>query len=175
MSDGAQERRSSAADDFGIDAVRELLRIINQSDITELQIERGGSKLLIKRGLPSAAHLAMAPATNHVPALHATPEPYAPIGTAAMNQPAADAEPLAPGQAITAPMVGTFYAAPSPKDPPFVSEGDTIHPGDKVGIIEAMKMMNEIESEYAGRVVRVLVKSGQPVEFGQPLMVIEPL
>jgi acetyl-CoA carboxylase biotin carboxyl carrier protein len=71
-------------------------------------------------------------------------------------------------------MVGTFYGAASPKDAPFVSEGDTIHAGDKVGIIEAMKMMNEIESEFAGRVARILVKNGQPVEFGQPLMVIEP-
>jgi len=84
-------------------------------------------------------------------------------------------EPLPAGQPVTAPMVGTFYAAPTPKDPAYVQEGDTIHPGDRVGIIEAMKMMNEIECEVGGRVARILVKNGQPVEYGQTLMIIEPL
>jgi acetyl-CoA carboxylase biotin carboxyl carrier protein len=79
------------------------------------------------------------------------------------------------GQPITSPMVGTFYGSPSPKDPAYVQEGDTIEPGDRVGIVEAMKMMNEIESEIGGRVARILVKNGQPVEYGQPLMIIEPL
>jgi acetyl-CoA carboxylase biotin carboxyl carrier protein len=175
MSNGAPEQRNSAADDFGIDAVRELLRIIRESDITELQIERGGSKLLIKRGLAGTAQL-VAPVAYHPPVLHAAPDAYPPaVASASTAQAPAENEPLPTGQVIAAPMVGTFYAAPSPKDPPFVSEGDTVHAGDKVGIIEAMKMMNEIETEYAGRVVRILAKSGQPVEFGQPLMVIEPL
>jgi acetyl-CoA carboxylase biotin carboxyl carrier protein len=79
------------------------------------------------------------------------------------------------GHTIVAPMVGTFYAASSPKDRPFVSEGDEIHVGDTVGIVEAMKMMNEIESDVSGRVARILVKNGQPIEYGQPLMVVEPL
>ncbi|MEP7190108.1 MAG: acetyl-CoA carboxylase biotin carboxyl carrier protein, partial [Roseiflexaceae bacterium] len=79
------------------------------------------------------------------------------------------------GQPITSPMVGTFYGSPSPKDPSYVQEGDIIEAGDRVGIVEAMKMMNEIESEIGGRIVRILVKSGQPVEYGQPLMIIEPL
>jgi acetyl-CoA carboxylase biotin carboxyl carrier protein len=72
-------------------------------------------------------------------------------------------------------MVGTFYAAPSPRDEPFVQENDEIHAGDTVGIIEAMKIMNEVESEVTGRVTRILVQNAQPVEYGQPLMVIEPL
>ena len=71
-------------------------------------------------------------------------------------------------------MVGTFYATPTPKDPPFVSEGDTVKVGDRLCIVEAMKMMNEIESDVAGKVIKILVKSGQPVEFGQALMIIEP-
>jgi acetyl-CoA carboxylase biotin carboxyl carrier protein len=88
----------------------------------------------------------------------------------------AEGDHLLPGQsAITAPMVGTFYAAPSPKDKPYIEEGDIIQPGDRVGIVEAMKMMNEIESEVSGRVVRILVKNGQPVEYGQPLMIVEPI
>ena len=79
------------------------------------------------------------------------------------------------GDAVLAHGRVAFYEAPSPKDPPYVQEGDTIEPGDRVGIVEAMKMMNEIESEIAGRVVRILVKNGQPVEYGQPLMIVEPL
>jgi acetyl-CoA carboxylase biotin carboxyl carrier protein len=93
------------------------------------------------------------------------------------NGPArAPAEPEPPrGQPITAPMVGTFYAAPSPKDQPYIQEGDTVHPGDRVGIIETMKMMNEIEAEIGGRVTRILVQNGQPVEYGQALMLVEPV
>ena len=70
-------------------------------------------------------------------------------------------------------MVGTFYAAPAPGEAPFVNEGEAVEPGQTVGIIEAMKMMNEIESELAGRITRILVENAQPVEYGQPLMVIE--
>jgi acetyl-CoA carboxylase biotin carboxyl carrier protein len=95
---------------------------------------------------------------------------------AAAAQPPPDGDHLLPGQsAISAPMVGTFYASPSPKDKPYIEEGDIVQPGDRVGIIEAMKMMNEIECEIAGRVVRILVKNSQPVEYGQPLMIVEPL
>lgn len=174
MSDGA-EQHGAAAEDFGLEAVRELLRIINQTDVTEIQIERGGSKLLIKRGLQNAPQLVATPALHQAPVLQGAPETFVPLAAAPATAPAAEHhEPLPPGQVVTAPMVGTFYTAPSPKDAPYVNEGDVIHAGDKVGIIEAMKMMNEIESEYAGRVTRVLVKTGQPVEFGQPLMVIEP-
>jgi acetyl-CoA carboxylase biotin carboxyl carrier protein len=107
---------------------------------------------------------------HHAPVLQAAPVAVpATVATPA----AAEPDPLPPGNVIAAPMVGTFYTSPSPKDPAYVAEGDVIHAGDKVGIIEAMKMMNELESEFSGRVVRLLVKNGQPVEFGQPLMVIE--
>lgn len=178
MSDDAPEQRGSAADDFGLEAVRELLLMIAETDVTEIQIERGASKLVIKRGAQGGpAQLVMAPAlphgAHHSPLLHGAPA--APAAAAAPAAPAhPEPDPLPPGQVIAAPMVGTFYASPSPKDPAYVSEGDVIHTGDKVGIIEAMKMMNELESEVSGRVVRVLVKNGQPVEFGQPLMVVEP-
>jgi acetyl-CoA carboxylase biotin carboxyl carrier protein len=176
MSNGAPKQRRTAADDFGLEAVRELLRMIAETDITEIQIERGDSKLTIKRGAQGAPQLLMAPAPQHAaPAHPPAPAQPVPLAQSAASGPQADHEPLPAGQVIAAPMVGTFYASPSPKDPVYVHEGDTVHVGDKVGIIEAMKMMNEIESEFAGRVVRVLVKNGQPVEFGQPLMVIEPL
>jgi acetyl-CoA carboxylase biotin carboxyl carrier protein len=73
---------------------------------------------------------------------------------------------------IVAPMVGTFYSAPAPTEPPFVQAGDTVEPGQTVGIIEAMKMMNEIESDFGGEITRVLVQNAQPVEYGQPLMTV---
>ena len=103
--------------------------------------------------------------------------PPAPAQAAAATAPpqaAADATP-APmrGQQVTAPMVGTFYSGPAPGSKPFVEIGTEVKPGDTLCVIEAMKMMNQIESEFAGRVVSVLVEKGSPVEFGQPLFVIE--
>jgi acetyl-CoA carboxylase biotin carboxyl carrier protein len=175
MTEGQPEQRESAADEFGLGAVRELLQMLSETDVTEIEIERGGARLFVKRGASAPPQITMLPAAaaQHIP-IAAAPSPAA-GAPGAPAHPAGDHEALPPGNIVTAPMVGTFYGAASPKDAPFVSEGDTIHAGDKVGIIEAMKMMNEIESEFAGRVARILVKNGQPVEFGQPLMVIEAL
>ncbi len=157
-------------DDFGLSAVRELLRLMNQTDITEILIERGDTKLHVKRGTPvQLAAVPHAPvAQTLAPTVVPHPMPVAPA-------PASTEVAVPAGHTITAPMVGTFYASPSPKDAPFVQEGDSIQVGDSVGIIEAMKMMNEIESDVAGRIIRILVTNGQPVEYGQPLMVVEPL
>jgi acetyl-CoA carboxylase biotin carboxyl carrier protein len=191
MTNGAGEPQEHEKDDeFGLSALREVLRLISESDITELKIERGGSKLHIRRGQPAPAH-------NSTPFLvtpslaaalpHAVQSPLPPVAPFHQHGPGAapagetsvpsyDASEATPtGELITSPMVGTFYNAPSPKDTPYVQEGDTIQPGDRVGIVEAMKMMNEIESEISGRVAKILVKNGQPVEYGQPLMIVEPL
>jgi acetyl-CoA carboxylase biotin carboxyl carrier protein len=145
--------------------VRELLRLVGQSDIVELLIERGDTRLHIKRGgvAPTVPFAAAA-----LPVAPAPPLPTAPHYESGLVA-------LPAGYTVTAPMVGTFYVASSPKDPPFVQEGYEIHVGDVLGIIEAMKMMNEIECEVTGKVARILVKNGQPVEYGQPLMVIQPL
>ena len=190
MAEGAGEQHGQPIeDDFGLNALREVLRLISENpDITEVKIERGGAKLHIRRGMaaqpsqpfyvtPSLAatlpHAIQSPlppvAPFHQHALGPAPHTTAPTNTAE------EPEQMPAGQTITAPMVGTFYAAPSAKDSPYVHEGDTVQVGDRVGIIEAMKMMNEIESEVAGRVARILVQNGQPVEYGQPLMIIEPL
>ena len=159
MPEGARDEVTLLTDDM-----RELLRIVGQSDIVELKIERGDVRIHLKRAVGAPAAIAPAQA----PAVQAATVPAA--------QPPAEQGPQMPaGHTVTAPMVGTFYASPSPKDEAFVHEGDEVHAGDAVGIIEAMKMMNEIESEVSGRVARILVKNGQPVEYGQPLMVIQPL
>jgi acetyl-CoA carboxylase biotin carboxyl carrier protein len=162
MSDGAHDEGTLLTND-----VRELLRIVGQSDIVELLIERGPVRLHLKRavGAPVAALPAAAPAAPHASSAPPAAQQQAEPGLLA----------LPAGHTITAPMVGTYYSAPSPKDAPFVHEGDEVHAGDAVGIIEAMKMMNEIESDVGGRVARILVKNGQPVEYGQALMVIQPL
>jgi acetyl-CoA carboxylase biotin carboxyl carrier protein len=171
MTEGGHDQARPEGDDFGLSAVREILQLLSQTDITELQIERGDARLYIKRGLP-------APASNGAPPATTTTivAPAALAPASAQPVVSVESDHLLPGQsAISAPMVGTYYASPSPKDKPYVEEGDIIQTGDRVGIIEAMKMMNEIESEVSGRVVRILVKNAQPVEYGQPLMIVEPI
>jgi acetyl-CoA carboxylase biotin carboxyl carrier protein len=186
MTEGAGERQEQEMnDDFGLSALREVLDLLKGSDISELKIERGGSKLHIRRGAPPAQSPAPFMITPSLAAAlpQAMQSPLPPVAPFQQHAagPAAPAEaPAAPetipnGQPISSPMVGTFYGAPSPKDPPYVQEGDIIQAGDRVGIVEAMKMMNEIEAEIGGRIVRILVKNGQPVEYGQPLMIVEPV
>jgi acetyl-CoA carboxylase biotin carboxyl carrier protein len=148
------------------DDIRELLRLLAQSDIQEISIERGDARLHVKRGGVVAQVVAQAPNAPLV-APQAAAAPAVGAAAGGVELPA--------GYTVTSPMVGTFYSAPSPKDPPFVQEGAEVHVGDVVGIVEAMKMMNEIDCEVSGRVARILVKNGQPVEYGQPLMVIEPI
>jgi acetyl-CoA carboxylase biotin carboxyl carrier protein len=176
MNDALPDSPITNDDPYGIDALRALIELLNQSDITEMMIERGDMKLHVKRGVP-----AVYPAftSQPMPSTYGVPS-SGPIGSL---QPMFEPPPVAEGapvempagHTILAPMVGTFYAAPSPKDRAFVNEGDEIHVGDTVGIVEAMKMMNEIESDVSGRIARILVKNGQPIEYGQPLMVVEPL
>jgi acetyl-CoA carboxylase biotin carboxyl carrier protein len=170
--------------------VETLIRLMTSTDVNELQIESGGLKLLIRRGhgnapaaaqapvlmvppaLPSAAPApAEAPAAPAKPAAAAAP-PAAPLpAPGAHGHPAAPV--LGPGEhLVSSPMVGTFYAAPAPQEPPYVVEGAEVAVGQSVGIVEAMKMMNPIEAEVAGRVIRILVRDAQGVEYGQPLMVI---
>ncbi len=163
------------ADNLDMETVRELLHLVGESDINELKIERGGFKFHVRRGFPP-------PVPTYNPMV-STPQFGLPTPQMPQFAPPSlpgstrveIADPAIPpdGKLVTAPMVGTYYGSPSPKDPPFVTEGDEVKIGDPVGIIEAMKMMNTIESEFAGKVLRVLVKSGQPVEYGQPLLVIE--
>lgn len=164
------------SDVFGLQAVRELLQLIGQTDITEFSIERDGARIHIRRSGTAYASLSSTPSVP--PVLSASN--LAPLGSAhaphpPQTTPSAQSVDIPDGYIITAPMVGTYYAAPSPRESAFVQEGDEIEAGDTVGIIEAMKIMNEIESEVTGRVSRILVQNEQPVEYGQPLLVIEPM
>jgi acetyl-CoA carboxylase biotin carboxyl carrier protein len=164
--DDAEERQPLLTDD-----IRELLRLINSGDIAEILIKRGDTKVHIKRASaqPPMVHMVAGTVAQPASAPSAT---FAPPATTALTPPTS--EPQTTGVVVTAPMVGTYYAAPTPKDTPYVQAGDEVRPGDVLGIIEAMKIMNEIECELTGHVIEVLVENGQPVEYGQPLRIIEP-
>lgn len=152
------------------DQLRQLLSFLAESDIQEFSLEGDDFRLEVRRNLPAAA----APVTVlQAPAA-------APITPAAVPAVAAPSPPPPPAaargdlQTINAPMVGTFYRSPSPGDPPFVDVGSRISPGQTICILEAMKLMNELEAEIGGEVVEILVENGTPVEFGQALMRIKP-
>jgi acetyl-CoA carboxylase biotin carboxyl carrier protein len=145
--------------------VKKLIELLEESGISEIEISEGEESVRISRYPKPGTVVTTAP-----PAAAAAPAPAAAAPTAAAAEPAA---PPVRGQQVTAPMVGTYYSGAAPGAKPFVDIGTEVKPGDTLCVIEAMKMMNQIESEFAGRVVSVLVENGSPVEFGQPLFVIE--
>ena len=151
--------------------LKELVRLMVENDLTELDLRDEQETVTVKRpGLHVAPQL-MAPAMM-APAMHAAPSAAAAAPAASAPTAAAPAAEKLPS--IDSPMVGTFYATPGPDKAPFVSVGSKIGPDTTVCLIEAMKIFNEIKAETSGTVEEVLVKSGQPVEFGQPLYRIRP-
>jgi len=144
--------------------VKKLIELLEESDVAEIEIHEGEESVRISRN-SSAAPVAVA-----APIAAPAPAPAAPAPAAAPAESAAAAEPE--GHLIRAPMVGTFYRAPSPTSKPFVDEGSSVSSGETLCIIEAMKILNQIESDTAGKVVKILVENGQPVEYDQPLFVI---
>ena len=150
---------------FESDYIEKLAKIIADNGLTEISLEDGEQAITIRKDLPEVNMVASsAPIAAPAPAVQ-TP--------AAQSAPQQSAAPETKGKAITSPMVGTFYAASSPEANPFVEVGSTVGVGDVVCIIDAMKLMNEIKSEQAGKVVQICVKNGDPVEFGQVLMYVE--
>ncbi len=148
--------------------LREILLTLNATDISELTLKEGDYELSIRRGLPSVPV-----STVGTPLLSSA----APAPIAQETPVIANLAPAAPEHKyvdVTSPIVGTFYASPAPDEPAFVQIGDRIQKTQTVCIIEAMKIMNEIEAEVVGEVVEILVQNGQPVEFGQPLMRVKP-
>ena len=146
--------------DFGPDEdlVRKLSELLKETGLSELEYEEGGARIRVARNLVAAA----------APVVSA--EPARPSGPERGNGEAAEA---VPQNALVAPMVGTAYLSPEPGAPSFVKLGDTVKEGESLLIIEAMKVMNQIPSPRSGRITRILVEDGQPVEFGEPLMVVE--
>jgi acetyl-CoA carboxylase biotin carboxyl carrier protein len=154
--------------------LKELILFLKEEGITEFELERGDVKVRVKRGaetvvapLPDPRFYAMPaapPATSDLSATPGVPPPA----------PAKAPEPEEELHMVRSPIVGTFYESPSPGSPPFVKAGDAVALGQVLCIVEAMKLMNEIESDVAGEVVKKLVSNGQPIEYGQELFAIRP-
>ncbi len=142
-----------------LDEIRALIRLATESDIIELDVDAPHLKVRIKKAARSAAGKPLLE-VSHVDGRRGDPE-------------SREAELESGLVSIVAPMVGTFYRAAKPDAPPFVKEGDQVHAGETVCVLEAMKLFNEITSEVTGRIARVLVENGAPVEYGQPLFLVD--
>jgi len=165
--------------ELNVNELRELVAALSQSDVAELTLKSSTFELTLrKQGMVSAASL---------PTVVVAPEVVAPAAAKTVEVAAPTAESAAPATppvappgkhsdllTISSPMVGTFYRSPAPDEPPFVNVGDRVSTGQTVCIIEAMKLMNELEAEVFGEIVEILVNNSEPVEFGQALMLVRP-
>ena len=158
--------------------VKKLIELLDESGVAEIEIREGEESVRISRHGPGGSPIQYVqvpypgPAAVPAPAVPAPTAVPAPASARPAAEPAPDAGPR-PENTVTAPMVGTFYASSAPGAKPFVDIGSEVKAGQTLCIIEAMKMMNQIESDKGGKVVAILAKNGEPVEFGQPLFVIE--
>jgi acetyl-CoA carboxylase biotin carboxyl carrier protein len=162
---------------MNLDHIKELLELIADSDVTELEVQQGDEKIKICRKSADTSdappYIVVAPGGGGIPA--ATPEALAAATPAAVSAAAEESDSADDGLVmVTSPMVGTFYESPSPSSPIFVEIGDTVEKGKTLCIIEAMKLMNEIESETDGVIAKRFVSNGEPIEYGQALFGIRP-
>ncbi len=139
--------------------VKKVIKLLKDNDLQEIEVEEGGAKVRVVRagGQAAPAQAAVQPSVPQVEALKEEKEVESKY------------------KLIKSPMVGTFYRSASPETPPYVEKGETITKGQTLCIVEAMKLMNEIEAEFKGKIMSVLVENGQPVEYGEPLFEIDPL
>jgi acetyl-CoA carboxylase biotin carboxyl carrier protein len=156
--------------------IKELIRLVAESGVSEVEVERGDFKVSIKKTEEKTTIIQQvaAPITHTI---EAAPVAQAPVSSSHM--PAVTSAPAAPAASnlitIKSPMIGTYYKTPSPDKPAFVNIGDEIKVGQVLCIVEAMKLFNEIESEVSGRIVKILVENASPVEYDQPLFLVEPM
>jgi acetyl-CoA carboxylase biotin carboxyl carrier protein len=155
--------------------IKELIEFLIEKDIAEFELERGDVKVRIRRGAPESA------APERIISVHSAPAPapampvaHAPAGGQAHVAPPVEAPRAEDLYLVKSPMVGTYYESPSPGSPPFVKPGDMVEAGQVLCIVEAMKLMNDIETDVGGEIVSCLVKNGQPIEYGQELFAIRP-
>ncbi len=163
-----------------VEALRQIVELLEASEVTRLVWSNGTERVSIRRGAHPVTQVVqhLAPSHHHAPAVSPLPVAAAPAQELKPRPTAppraAEAAPAPKGHVITSPFVGTFYRSAAPDQPTFVEVGSPVKKGQVICIVEAMKLMNEIESEVAGKVVEVLAQNAQPVEFGQPLFRIEP-
>jgi len=160
---GRTGKREAQKSGISVDDVSALIRLMDENHLAEIEIESHGSKIRLVKNRLHAHGGVNSVAAEPLPGATATH--HAPVEDRALDH----------CKAIISPMVGTFYRAPSPDAPPFVEVGSVVEKGDTLCIIEAMKMMNEIEAEFRGKVARVVAENGQTVEYGESLFMIEPL
>jgi acetyl-CoA carboxylase biotin carboxyl carrier protein len=151
--------------------VKKLIELLEESNLTELEIVEGEESVRLSRSSNFAAPQQLPQAVTPAPAAAAPAMPVS-MAPAAAAEPTVEEESVPEGEILRSPMVGTFYSAPSPDADPFVALGQKVSEGETLCIIEAMKMFNQIEAEVSGTVVAILAETGQPVEFDQPLFVI---
>ncbi|MDE3063546.1 MAG: acetyl-CoA carboxylase biotin carboxyl carrier protein [Acidobacteriota bacterium] len=154
--------------------LKELIEFLKHYQVAEFDLDRGDTKIRLKFEQSAASSASLADLARLVAAAPAHPAPAAPMHHSAPADPApvAAAEPAEVLHTVKSPIVGTYYGSPSPGASPFVSPGDRVQKGQVICIVEAMKLMNEIEADASGEVVKCLVSNGQPIEFGQPLFTI---
>ncbi|ANA40063.1 acetyl-CoA carboxylase, biotin carboxyl carrier protein [Geobacter anodireducens] len=154
--------------------LKSLIKMVTETDITEFELEGAEEKIHIKRGCTPQVVQYQAPAP-----MMAIPQPVAaPVAAAApapVAAPAAPAPAVAAGKEVASPIVGTFYRAPAPDAAPYVEVGQVVEKGQVLCIVEAMKLMNEIEAEFRCKIVQICKENAQPVEFGEPLFIVEPM
>ncbi len=164
MKSNRKPETSAMADKIDYEEIRKLIALLEEKNLVQFELEVEGFRIKVGRAAPGA------PAVAAV----AAPAAAAPAEARSAASPASGREPEGPGHYITSPMVGTFYRAPDPSAAPFVEIGDIVRKGQTLCIIEAMKLMNEIESEVDGVVQEIFVQNGKPVEYGQRLFAILP-
>jgi len=157
--------------------IKELIKLVSDSGVSEIEVERGDFKVSIKKHSDKATYVNASPVVQTTPvAIPAAPVNTTNLSFSADKMEAQVSNPVASNLiTVKSPMIGTFYKTPSPEKPPFVNIGDEIKPGKVLCIIEAMKLFNEIESEISGKIVKVLVENASPVEYDQPLFLVEPI
>jgi acetyl-CoA carboxylase biotin carboxyl carrier protein len=169
----APDRAGEGGAGFTIEDVKKLVALVEKTDVTHIAWRRGPEKVVIRRGAVAAFAPAPAAWAPPPPAIHSPLAPVAAPPPAAASAPPAAAraepEPAEPGAVVSSPFVGTFYRAPSPDSPPFVEVGQKVKKGQVLCIVEAMKLMNEIECEVDGTVAEIFVQNATPVEFGEKL------
>ena len=156
--------------------IEELIRFVSKAGVSEVSLEQKDFKITIKNSVKQVEHVVAAPAIVHAAPLAAAPAPVAaaPVSAPAPVAAVAKDEDTSKYHTIKSPMIGTFYRASSPDKPNFVNVGDEVKQGQMICIIEAMKLFNEIESDITGRIVKVLVDNSSPVEYDQPLFLVDP-
>lgn len=154
--------------------IKELIKLVSEAEVSEVEVEKGDFKIAIKK-IEEKTTFVQAPTIQTAPVQVTIPT--APAAPAAPAAPVAPAAPASSSNLITikSPMIGTYYKSSSPDKPAFINIGDEIKPGSVLCIVEAMKLFNEIESEVSGKIVKILVENASPVEYDQPLFLVEPI